>query len=216
MGTPSSRATLVQGPTDPAHFSAQRLTCRSAPGPQPRGPRRRAAGRPRGAARRGPPRAARPSRAPQVDRPPGRGQRARPRRVRLDRGRSHRHDHAPLAVVDGARHLGERRVPAEVADPPAAPVGQDPEDHQCQVVPLTGRARQHRGRSLPSGPAEGEGREPTPDRLHREVLVRDGQRPVAPAVTDLAQQGAGARRRAWPRPRAGRTTGRGGGGKSRW
>ena len=78
-------------------------------------------------------------------------------------------------------------VHPEVVDPPSVAVEHDAEDHQRQVVKLTGGAGEHSARAVPVPPAPGQPGEPPADEVAGEVLLGDAGRSAFPALPEFGE-----------------------------
>ena len=88
-----------------------------------------------------------------------------------------------MGRVDGLVQFLDRCVRAEVVDAPPVAVQHDAEDHQREIVQLTGWAGEDRARSMPASPTAGQPREPAANDIAGEVFLGDAGRTPMPAIT---------------------------------
>ena len=95
------------------------------------------------------------------------------------------HDEARPEPFGGRRRRVDRRVLAEVGDPPAAVAQREAESDQPEVVLLARRAGEHRDRPAAAAPAAGEGEQPPAHEVGGEVLLADADLLALPAIADV-------------------------------
>ena len=83
----------------------------------------------------------------------------------------------------------ERRVAAEVGDPPAAGPERQAEGDQPELVPLAREAREQCERAEAAAPAACEAEQPPAEDARREVLLRDRGVAARPALAEIVEVG---------------------------
>ena len=94
-------------------------------------------------------------------------------------------DEARPETFGGRRRRVDRRVLAEVGDPPAAVAQREAESDQPEVVLLARRAGEHRDRAVAPAPAAGEGEQPPAHEVGGEVLLADADLLALPPIADV-------------------------------
>ena len=86
-------------------------------------------------------------------------------------------------LVDGL----EGRVASEISDTPTVRAQREPERHQTQLVPLTGKAGQECHRAKASTPATGQAEQSPTQDAGREVLLGDRCFAALPALSEFLE-----------------------------